>query len=254
MFQEETQFVFNTNALPTKVMTHTQYLAIKAQVIHDLTHEKLASKGRMAFDMRMPQEWIPDNVPIESRHGLGKVQFERIAANHFTGQFDERCARCEMCKLETMVDMDYSRMDYIARATVHCGATESHRGYACFDGYIPYSKKWTWNNELVPIHVSFDTTGEALSRNGGQFVKMTIVHDRPSMCDYRADPGIIPSIFDGTESHDEPQGTMARNNASSEYLTEAEYEMANEALDRKRTCLKASAPTPQPKTPCDDAW
>ncbi len=246
MHREETSFIYNIKQLPNEIMSHQEYCNRRDQAIKRLVDDRLATKGHLRLVNRMDPDRLGAGIPLHQRQELTLRQFERYAADQFTGQFDKQCNTCQHCKLTVNAVQNHSALTVEMIAECYCTAMK-FEGAECFDGYMPKTRQWRWQSNLEPSMVEFDLTafGDELK------AEMTIIHDTPVM-NY-ADTRLAP-LHHALNAHDEPEGIMVRNNADSSYLTQSELKMANQALARTAKKYRATQPTPQPATPMDDAW
>lgn len=249
MRREETGFAYNVKYLPDEVMSHKEYCRRRDEAIVQLVGDRLASKGRMRLVKKHDATMLGMGIPPHQRDEIMLRQFERYAADNFSGQFSSECNTCRHCKVEVEIAHDHTSPGINMIAECYCEAMK-RPGLECFDGYVPATVQWRWQDDLVPIEVSFDITAE-----GDKVVaEMAIVHDDPRFQGFTDPLSGSRHLHYGGNLHDEPQGLMARNNVDSSYLTREELKMANEALARTAKKYRATQPTPQPATPMDDAW
>lgn len=248
MQHEETSFIYDVKYLPAEVMSDDEYRRRRDEAVQDMTGRRLGRTDGFRVNKTLNRHELGAGIPSHRSEDVMRRQFERFAADHFTGQFDERCNTCKFCQLDINASQDIASNSLMLTATCYCKGRKM-QGVACFDGYVPSMDKWRWDGEEMPVHASFQVRE---NMKGDRLATLNIVHDNPMARPYD-DPMTMTRHF-GDNMRDEPPGFMTRNNADSGYLTREELKLANEALARTAKEYRATQPTPQPATPMDDAW
>lgn len=250
MHSEETSFIYEVTKLPHEIMSHSQYKSRLHNAVNSMVSQRLAVKGELRCDHVVDERMIGPGIPSHQKTDIILRQFERWAADKFTGMFDAQCNSCSHCKIETRVENRFVTSDYLVQAVCKCTAKSMH-GATCFDGYVPSSNQWSWQDDIEAVGAVFEIAPP--DSTGSRMATLVLQHDHATQ-DFSFDPkGYSSAKFYG-DFRDEPPGPLTRTNADSGYMTEKELKLANAALARVKQHVRATLPTPRPQTPMDDAW
>lgn len=244
---EDTGIVLNVRYLPDTIMSNAEYRAKRDAAVESMLRDRLATKGVLVTQMAVREHEFA-GVPAHQKHSVMMQQFERQAEREFHRQVDNNCMECPHKKIEVSLNNDMVDMTYTIRAKCFCGA-KRQGGATCFDGYMPGSNSWLWPRDRA-IRAQFRVDNP--NPQGLVFAKLEFIIGEEEQI---FDPSRPPSHRDiYGDVHDDPPGPMTRINADGAYMTKEEIEMADVAMAKLAKTVRATLPSPQPQTPCDDAW
>lgn len=243
---EDTGIVVNVRYLPGTIMSNAEYKAKRDAAVESMLRDRLATKGILVMQMAVREhEFV--GVPTHQKHSVMMQQFERQAEREFHRQVDNNCMECPHKKIEVSLDSNMMDMTQTVRAKCFCGA-KRQGGATCFDGYMPGSNSWLWPRDRV-VRASFIM--DKPNPQGLVFAKLEFaIGEEPEIFD----PSRRAHLDMYGDVHDDPPGPMTRINADGAYMTKEEIEMADAALAKLAKAVRATLPSPQPQTPCEDAW
>lgn len=252
MQQEETNIIYRAKDLPEQIMSHAEYKRVRDQAVFNMVGQRLAVKGELRLRHEMDEFALGAGIPDHRRVDIMRSQFERHAADKFTGQFDSQCNSCPHCTVDVQVEVSHQHHRHIMHAICYCKAKKSV-GITCFDGFMPSNEQWVWpgDSNVVGAELRIEKSSKVMEATA-----QLVFHHASESEDYSIDPTRPPGFRMSAygDLHNEPPGPMTRINGDSGYLTEKEMILANEALERTSKFIRASLPTPKPATPIDDAW
>lgn len=247
MEEEETSFVVNVHYIPDTIMSDAEYRSRRDRAVESMLSERLATKGVLVMRQEVNEHEL-HGVPDHQRPSIILKHFERAALYEFSKQFDSNCVECPHRKIDVMMDHDVHRMGLTVAAKCYCGA-KLQGGATCFDGYMPGSNSWLWPDyKAVRAHFKVDKP----NAKGLVFAHLAFAIGREDEMFDMHSPSRLRGVYG--DVRDEPPGPMTRINADSGYLTQDEIKMADKALAGVSKIVRASMPSPQPQTPCEDAW
>lgn len=248
---EDTGIVVNVQYIPDTIMSNAEYKSKRDAAVESMLRDRLATKGVLVMKQEVNEHEL-HGVPDHQKNSIILKHFERAALYEFSKQFDSNCVECSHRKIDVMMEHDHHRMGVTVAAKCYCGA-KLQGGATCFDGYMPGSNSWLW-----PEYATRDVTFKVDRPNekGLVFARMMfrVDHDPMEMYDPTEPPYMRKPKTPFGDVRDEPPGQMTRINADGAYMTSEEIKMADAALKRLKKEYRNSLPTPQPQTPCEDAW
>lgn len=245
---EDTSFVVNVRYLPQTIMSDAEYKTQRDRAVKYMTENRLATKGVLVMQQEV-NELEFRGVPSHQIDSVALRQFERQADYEFAKQFDSNCLECPHRKMDVCMDRNNVTRGIMVRAKTLCGAKLNGTAH-CFDGYMPGANAWLWPDyEAVDAKFRVSPPNE----KGLVFATLELFHDRPMPEPY--DPREMPSMaMFASNVHDEPPGYTTRQNVDGAYLTSKEIKLIDRSLAGLSKMVRATLPSPQPQTPCEDAW